>query len=162
MNYHIIGTDGKTYGPVGAEKIREWIAQRRVDSRTASFTEGASDWTFLGLLPEFAPFFASPPPLKTDAVPARKTNGFATAGLVCGLLAWCCLCCCCCCVPFSLLGLVFSIIALVQIQARPEAQAGRPLAILGLILSAAHLFFSCGLGLLQLAPGNCNWHIGTI
>lgn len=160
MNYHIIGTDGKTYGPVGAEKIREWIAQRRVDSRTASFTEGASDWTFLGLLPEFAPFFASPPPLKTDAVPVRKTNGFATAGLVCGLLAWCC----CCCVPFSLLGLVFSIIALVQIQARPEAQAGRPLAILGLILSAAHLFFSCGLGLLHLAlaPGGCNWHIGTI
>jgi hypothetical protein len=162
MNYHIIGTDGKTYGPVGAEKIREWIAQRRVDSRTASFTEGASDWTFLGLLPEFAPFFASPPPLKTDAAPARKTNGFATAGLVCGLLAWCCLCCCCCCVPFSLLGLVFSIIALLQIKAHPEAQAGRPLAILGLILSAAHLFFSCGLGLLQLAPGNCNWHIGTI
>lgn len=161
MNYHIIGTDGKTYGPVGAEKIREWIAQGRVDCRTATFTEGASDWTFLGLLPEFAPFFASPPPLKTDAVPVRKTNGFATAGLVCGLLAWCC---CCCCVPFSLLGLIFSIIALVQINAQPETQEGRTLAILGLILSATHLLFSCGIGLLQLAltPGNYGWHIGTI
>jgi hypothetical protein len=159
MNYHIIGTDGKTYGPVGAEKIREWIAQGRVDSRTASFTEGACDWTMLGLLPEFAPFFASPPPLKTGAAPARQTNGFASAGLVCGLLAWCC----CCCVPFSLLGLIFSIIALVQINAQPEVQAGRTLAIIGLILSATHLFFSCGLGLLQLAlvPGSYGWHIGT-
>jgi hypothetical protein len=37
MNYKIIGTDGKTYGPASAEQIRQWLAQGRVDSRTAVF-----------------------------------------------------------------------------------------------------------------------------
>ena len=122
--YRIIGTDGKTYGPVGLEQIRQWLAQGRVDSRTPVLMDGASDWTVLGLLPELAVDFAGTPPrisaLRPAGTPARGTNPFATAGLVCGLLAWTC----CCCVPFNLLGLVFSLIALVQISSR--GAAGRP------------------------------------
>jgi len=29
MNYRIIGADGKTYGPVGIEQIRQWLAEGR-------------------------------------------------------------------------------------------------------------------------------------
>ena len=159
--YRIIGTDGKTYGPVGLEQIRQWLAQGRADSRTPVLVDGASNWTVLGLLPELAGDFVGPPPrigaLKSAGTPARGTNSFATAGLVCGLLAWTC----CCCVPFNLLGLVFSIIALVQISSQPEPQEGRTTAIIGLVLSAANLLFACGLGLFRLAlsPVALHWHL---
>jgi hypothetical protein len=162
MKYRIIGADGKTYGPVGLEQIRQWLAQGRADSRTPVFVDGTAEWTFLGLLPELAGDFAGTPPLigplKPGAAPVRGTNSFATAGLVCGLLSWTC----CCCVPFNLLGLVFSILALAQLSSQPEPQAGRTSAIVGLVLSAANLLFSFGFGLLQLAlnPATLNWQFG--
>ena len=155
MNYTVIGNDGRTYGPASAEQVRQWIAQDRVESRTPVFTEGAADWTFLGLLPEFANDFPGAPrpiaPLKPGAMLAPRTNSFAVAGLVCGILSWMSCFCCCCCVPFNLLGLVFSIIALVQIGGDPHRQAGRGLAIAGLVLSATSLLWSFGLTLLSLA-----------
>src|ERR1039458_1173823 len=148
--YRIIGTDGKTYGPVALEHLRQWIAQGRAESRTPVFVDGASDWTFLGLLPELAGDFAGTPPcigaVKPVAASARGTNGFATAGFICGLLAWTC----CCCAPFNLLGLVFSIIALAQISSQAEPQEGRALAIIGLVLSGANLLFGLGFGLLAV------------
>ena len=161
MNYRIIGTDGKIYGPVGAEKIREWLAQNRVDSRTAVFVDGTSDWTFIGLRPELVgpvPVIIVPPP---TILPPRRTNGFATWSLVCALLSW--TLCCCCCIPFNVFGLVFAIIALLQIHAHPDTQEGRGLAITGLVLSAANLFWCFGLTLFDLAahPANMQWHIGN-
>jgi hypothetical protein len=148
MNYKIIGNDGNTYGPISAEQIRVWIAQGRVESRTPVFVEGASDWTFVGLLPEFAGYFGAPPligSLKAGVVLPKKTNAFAIWSLVCGVLSCCC---CCCCVP-SLLGVVFGIIALVQIANHPETEEGRSLAIVGLSLSALNLVWCFGLSLLQ-------------
>lgn len=162
--YKIIGNDGKTYGPVAAEQIREWMTQGRVESRTAVLSANAAEWTFLGLLPEFAPHFTGPPPViappKQNAVSINNTNGFATAGLVCGILS--CVCCCGC--PFNVLGLIFSIVALVQINAQVEKQAGWGLALAGLICSAASLLFSFGLGIFQLAltPANLSWHCGAV
>ncbi len=162
--YKIIGNDGKTYGPVAANQIREWIAQGRVENRTAVLGDGATEWTFLGLLPEFAPLISGPPPVitppKIGALPARTTNGFATAGLVCGIIS----CACCCGCPFNILGLVFSIIALVQINAQVQKQDGWGLALAGLICSAASLLFNLGFGIFHLAmtPANLSWHLGTI
>ena len=164
MNYRIVGADRKTYGPVGLEQIRQWIAQGRADSRTPVFVEGASDWTFLGLLPELAADFAAAPPrigaLSPAAAAPSRTNGFATAGLIFGLLSWTC----CCCLPFNLLGLIFSIVALVQLSSQTPPQEGRAFAIAGLVLSAANLVFSLGFGLLELAlsPANAHWHIGQM
>ncbi|HEY2328361.1 MAG TPA: DUF4190 domain-containing protein, partial [Verrucomicrobiae bacterium] len=146
--YKIIGNDGKTYGPVAAEKIREWIAQGRVDNRTSVLVEGAADWTFAGLLPEFAKEFSGPPPVivppRMAPPPGRRTNGYATAGFVCGLLSWACCCGC----PFNILGLIFSIVALAQIHSQVEKQEGWGLALAGLICSAVSLLFSFGLGML--------------
>ena len=159
MNYKIIGTDGKTYGPASAEQLRQWLVQGRVDSRTAVFVDGASEWTFIGLLPEFAKEKSSSPPVIASLKPGavQKTNGFATAGFVCGLLSW--VCCCGC--PFNILGLIFSIVALVQIGSAVEKQEGRGLAIAGLICSAVSLLLSMGLGIVDLAlrPHNIMWHL---
>lgn len=54
--------------------------------------------------------------------PAPKTNGFAIAGLVCAFL-------------FALLGIIFSAVALGQINRSNGQQTGRGLAIAGLIIS---------------------------
>lgn len=42
------------YGPVSAEQIRQWIAERRVDSETKLQAEGSGEWKRLAEVPEFA------------------------------------------------------------------------------------------------------------
>lgn len=65
--YKIIGADGKEYGPVTAEQLRDWIGQGRANAQTQVQPEGATEWTSLGALPEFADVAgapaAAPPPL---------------------------------------------------------------------------------------------------
>ncbi|MDR3460160.1 MAG: DUF4190 domain-containing protein [Verrucomicrobiae bacterium] len=173
MNYTIIGNDGKSYGPIGADQLRQWIKQSRVESRTPVFVQGSTDWTFLGLLPEFAAEFpdTTPPTITppksgfaagAPAVPAApaRNSSLAVWGFVCGLLGWTF---CGCCVPFDILGLTFSIIALVQINARTEPLAGRGFAIAGLVLSATNLAWSLALTLLGLLnnPSQFQTHFGN-
>ena len=78
--YKIIGQDGKEYGPVTAGQLRQWISENRVESRTPVFADGAKDWTFVGLLPEFANCFSGgvPPAIapQTIAPPAPKIAAF--------------------------------------------------------------------------------------
>ncbi len=159
-NYKIIGEDGKEYGPVSGELLRQWIAEGRVESRTPVFVDGAKEWNFVGLLPEFAKCFATttPPTIAVSSHPP-KTNSFATAGLVCGILAWIC----CCGFPFNLLGLVFSLVALSQIKRQPGRYEGRGLAIAGLILSIASLLLTLGAVLWSLAfnPPAFQWNFKT-
>lgn len=138
--YRIIGTDGKQYGPLSAEVLKQWIAERRVERQTPVLVDGAAGWTVLGLLPEFAGTFAPQTPPVMAPHPPVRTNGFATAGLICGILS---IVCCCGC-PFSVLGIVFSLIGLSQINRDPVHYEGRAQAIAGLILSVA----SVGLGII--------------
>ena len=166
--YKIIGSDGGEYGPVAAGQLRQWIAEGRANAQTPTLAPGAPEWKPLGVLPEFAGYFA--PPIPPTIGPSRpgtsmagqrpKTNSFATAGLIFGILSvTCCFCCCAGC-PFNILGLVFSLVGLSQINRHPELYEGRGLAIAGLILSAASLVLGFGLTLLNLAlhPGNLEWH----
>jgi hypothetical protein len=60
--FTIIGADGKEYGPVSADKLREWIASGRANAQTQCRREGESAWSTLGSLPEFSGAFATPPP----------------------------------------------------------------------------------------------------
>jgi hypothetical protein len=62
--YKIIGADGRQYGPVSPEVLREWIAAARANAQTMVQAEGATDWKPLGSLPEFAEALAAkaPPP----------------------------------------------------------------------------------------------------
>jgi len=150
--YKIIGADGKEYGPVSGEQLRRWIAEGRVESRTPVFAHGATDWNFAGLLPEFANCFA-PPPAGRAPGHLRQTNSSATTGLICGILTWVS-CCFCCGFPFSLLGLVFSVIGLAQINRHPELYEGRGQAIAGLVLSLSSLLLILFFLILSLATGN--------
>lgn len=157
--YKIIGTDGKEYGPISADQVRLWISENRVERQTPVFADGAKDWNFLGLLPEFAGYFTGATPIAPAVIvppgQPRKTNAFATAGLVCGILSLIC----CCGFPFNLFGIVFSLVGLSQINASPQQQEGRGIAIAGLILSVASFLLGFGLILLNLAlhPSNLTW-----
>jgi hypothetical protein len=168
MNYTIVGNDGKRYGPIGTDQLRQWIKQSRVESRTPVFVQGSADWTFLGLLPEFAVEFPENPPTITPpkpgstagpAAPARNSQ-LAVWGFICGLLSWTC---CGCCVPFAILGLTLSLIALVQINTRTEPLNGRGFAIAGLVLSATNLAWSLGLTLMSMLNNNNQvpWNFGN-
>jgi hypothetical protein len=162
--YKIIGSDGREYGPVAAGQLRQWIAEGRANAQTPTLAPGATEWKPLGALPEIAGNFAPPipptirPPLPGASTAGQmpKTNSFATAGLIFGILS---VTCCCGC-PFNILGLVFSLIGLSQINRHPELYEGRGVAIAGLILSAASLVLGFGLALLKLAlhPENFEWH----
>ncbi len=164
--YKIIGADGKEYGPATAGQLRQWMAEGRANAQTQTLAPGALEWKSLGALPEFAGHFAPPiPPIIgppragiSTAGQLPKTNFFATAGLIFGILSLMCFCCCGC--PFNILGLVFSLIGLSQINRHPELYEGRGLAIAGLILSVASLVLGFGLALLNLAlhPENLEWH----
>jgi hypothetical protein len=124
---------------------------------------GATEWTYLGLLPEFCRECAGTPPVIAPPGRIKKTNGFAIAGFICGLLSLPAFCCCGG-FPFNVLGVAFSIIALVQINRQAEKDDGWSLALAGLICSALGILLGAGLGILPmlLTPGNVSWHFGAI
>ncbi|MGH7950760.1 MAG: DUF4190 domain-containing protein, partial [Limisphaerales bacterium] len=149
--YKIIGQDGKEYGPVTAGQIKQWIAENRVERRTPIFMDGASDWNFAGLLPEFAGLFsANPPTIAPPKTGTTGTNSFAVAGMIFGILAFVC----CFKFLFSALGITFSLIGLSQINRHPERYEGRGFAIAGIVLSASGLLFALLLVIFFLATGH--------
>jgi hypothetical protein len=155
--YKIIGADGREYGPATADQVREWIAEGRASAQTRALAEGAAQWKPLFEYLEFAPVLGrTPPPWPAPgpiyAAPARRTNSLALMSLFMGVLSITCGMCCCYGMPFNLLGIVFSLIALAQIRNDPQSQEGRGLAFAGLVLCLlsfllAVLFFAFGLAL---------------
>lgn len=75
--FTIIGADGKEYGPVSADKLREWIASGRANAQTQARRDGEAAWSTLGSLPEFSSAFAAPPP-RADAG-SRTPSGASPA-----------------------------------------------------------------------------------
>ena len=94
--YRILGGDGKQYGPVDADTLRQWIADGRANAQTQVFAEGGTAWVPLGSLPEFAVPGAGPafPPDFTNAGDAgaareralRLVNPAGWALIVIGIL----------------------------------------------------------------------------
>src|SRR5437660_685846 len=94
--YKIIGADGKEYGPITAEQLRQWIAEGRANAQSKIRLEGSTDWKPLSDYPEFAG--PSPgalgslgaPPTMMAAVPStdalQQVSGPATGLIVVGIL----------------------------------------------------------------------------
>ncbi|HEX4644868.1 MAG TPA: DUF4190 domain-containing protein [Verrucomicrobiae bacterium] len=132
--YKIIGADGKEYGPISAEQVRQWIAQGRANGQTKIQLEGNNEWKSLSEFPEFAPALpATPPPLPTSvqsiASEPPRTSGMAVASLICGILGlFICI--------TAPVGLVLGIMAHGKINRSQGRLTGSGLAIAGIILSA--------------------------
>ena len=157
--YRIIGADGRQYGPVSGEQLRQWMAEGRANAQTQTFVEGATEWRPLDALPEFAGHFAPqvPPPISPPVSGrVRKTNSYAMAGMIFGILAFFC----CCKFLFGALGIIFSLVGLSQINRHPELYEGRGLAIAGLVLSILSLLLALVFIMIALTTGHFhfNWN----
>lgn len=88
--YKIIGADGKEYGPITAEQLRQWIAEGRANPQTRVLPEGAANWTTVGQLPEFAATALAPAtitPIQPVLHPAaEQVNGPAVGLIVVAIL----------------------------------------------------------------------------
>ncbi len=91
--FKIIGADGKEYGPITADQLRQWIADGRVNAQTKVWVEGATDWRTLAELPEFATFVPSGPPAMTPiqapgTVSEGQVNGPAIGLMITAILGF--------------------------------------------------------------------------
>jgi hypothetical protein len=69
--YKIIGGDGKEYGPVSADQLRQWVNEGRANGQTQVQPEGGTGWQGLGTVAEFADLFgAVPAPSSAPPLPA--------------------------------------------------------------------------------------------
>ena len=66
--FTIIGADGKEYGPVTAEQIKQWMAENRLTPEMQGRRVGEQGWQRLGDFPEFA----SPPVVAGNAPAATS------------------------------------------------------------------------------------------
>jgi hypothetical protein len=91
--YKIIGADGREYGPISAETLRQWTAEGRANAQTKVLPEGATEWRPLSDLPEFTAALPSQPsPLPTTlASPVGgldQVNGPAIGLIVTAILGF--------------------------------------------------------------------------
>ena len=161
--YKVIGTDGKEYGPVTAEGLREWIAQGRANARTKVAAEGTPEWRPLGDLSEFYPALgtASPPgaipgPISPPPVMPR-TNPLASTSLVLGIASSTVCLCCCYGLPFNVAGLICGLLALSQIQQAPDTQQGKGMAVAGIVLSVLSFLLGAALLIIALTVNSSDW-----
>ncbi|MGA2871834.1 MAG: GYF domain-containing protein, partial [Verrucomicrobiota bacterium] len=72
--YIIIGGDGKEYGPITQEDVRQWIAEGRLNAQSLAKSVSDAEFRPLDKFPEFAdvwggggtPGTIAPPTLSTD------------------------------------------------------------------------------------------------
>lgn len=137
--YTMIGGDGREYGPVTTEQLRQWIAEGRIAANTQLRAEGQTEWKPISHFPEFAAAFAptmpgAPPIAPIHSQPYReppKTSGMAIASLVLGVCGFFCS------IFTSIPGLILGFIGLNKINKSDGQVTGKGLAIAGICLSVA-------------------------
>jgi hypothetical protein len=84
--YKIIGADGKEYGPISAEVLRQWLDEGRANGQTKVLPEGATEWKTIADVPGLVPPRASAPEVSSvpgpiTLAPTPRNNSFAVAGM---------------------------------------------------------------------------------
>jgi Domain of unknown function (DUF4190)/GYF domain 2 len=148
--YKIIGIDGKEYGPVDLDQVRQWIAQGRVNTQTRLKAGDASDWKPASEIPELAALFApaakppllalpaSTPPVLTSPVPSTKEKGLAIFSFVLGLTAFVL----CLSALTGIPAIIFGHVARHRAVRSPERYGGIGFANAGLVLGYVSILFS--------------------
>jgi hypothetical protein len=134
--YNIIGADGKQYGPISIEQMKQWIAEGRINAKSRVQETGAAEWKTAAEFPELGLGTTGGIPSSGSAVPplpagqsAAQGSGLAIASLVLGILSLVC---------FGLLAGIPAIICGHMARARarrlPAVYGGAGLALAGLIM----------------------------
>jgi hypothetical protein len=142
--YKIIGQDGKEYGPVTAEQLRQWIAEGRVErGRRCSWTARRTGISSACCRSSRIVSRRKPPVIGPSGPghSSKSNSHLRWRDWFAEFWPWIC----CCGFPFNLLGITFSQSSPCRKSAAiPEIYEGRGLAIAGLILSIAPLLFFSG------------------
>jgi len=132
--YKIRGADGKEYGPVSADTLRDWVNQGRANGQTLVLAEGSPEWKPLSSISEFTALFATTTPgtinapIGTPAGPV-KTSAMAIWSLVLGIVGFLC-------GLTAIAGLILGILSLRDIKASNGRLTGRGMALAGIIISS--------------------------
>jgi hypothetical protein len=78
--FKIIGADGKEYGPITADQLKQWIAEGRANQQTKVLADGATEWKTLGEIPELAAAL----PITTTVAPMMPASVMSAADQVSG------------------------------------------------------------------------------
>jgi len=138
--YTILGGDGKQYGPITAETLRQWVNEGRANRNTQVRSEGAEQWQALASVPEFAPLFAAPAMGMNAAVggapigPAPN-SAMAITSLVLGISGFLC-------IVTAIPGVILGFVAMNRIKSSNGRLGGHGLALAGTITSGVALLMS--------------------
>ena len=107
--YKILGGDGKEYGPVSTETLKQWVAEGRANAQTQVQAEGGTGWTPLGQIPEFASALNAPPPPAAASGVSSSGGAVPPAGTkIPNYLVQSILVTLCCCLPLGIVAIVYS------------------------------------------------------
>jgi|ERR1043166_7395468 hypothetical protein len=108
--FKMIGADGKEYGPVSTEQIRQWITEGRANALTQVKAEGSTEWKPLGSFPEFAVSAGSgaAPPAPPPVQPRPHVPNYLVPAIFSTI---------CCCLPFGIVAIIFA----AQVNTRLQA-----------------------------------------
>ncbi len=87
--FNIIGADGKQYGPVTSDQVRQWIREGRANGASQLQPVGGTEWKPVSALPEFADVFggaAAPPQTMPPITGATNRASNKIAAGLCGIL----------------------------------------------------------------------------
>lgn len=73
--FKILGGDGKEYGPVTVEQIKQWVHEGRANHETMAQPSGGIGWKPLAQYAEFADLFGTPPPAAPAATVDAPAQG---------------------------------------------------------------------------------------
>lgn len=98
--YKIIGSDGKEYGPISLDQLKQWLAEGRLNKQSKVLPDGAADWRTIGELPELAVLTPPPPPPNFSAAGTATTiPNYLWQSIAITV---------CCCLPFGIVAIVYA------------------------------------------------------
>lgn len=103
--YKILGGDGKEYGPVSTDTLRQWVNEGRANAQTQVQAEGSTGWVALGQVAEFSNTLSAP----QTTPPSFTSPGAAPVGAkIPNYLVQAILVTLCCCLPGGIAAIVYA------------------------------------------------------
>jgi len=95
VEYTVVGADGKEYGPMDLETLKDMVRDERVDGDTRVWDSTTKDWHEARQIEELEEFFPEtleeetvmPPPLTAGDAPQSVTSPWAVASIACGIVS---------------------------------------------------------------------------